>query len=881
MISTELSRKETVKRTVVTTYEEVKNQTTEEYFNGNQFAVDAFKKKYTAFPGETYVQAIKRVCDFIASAETTEKDRKYWSDRWFDEIYNDWWHPAGSIMQGANSGRKISMANCTTISLGVLSDDEEWDNLESIIRNTTYTVAKCAAYRQGLGVDFSRLRPANMSILNSANESTGAVHWMKFVDSVGYYVGQKGRIPAMLFSISGRHPDLLDFITAKSDHTKIQNANISVQLNDDFYEAVEKGEDYELRFDIPEVKKGEKVYIDSHSADTGCQLEEKTGKWFYLAKRDRPAESLRRNVPAKLILEMIAKNMFNNAEPGIQNIDIARRYSNSDYVYNPSSPYDSRILSTNACSEQYLSRESLCVLASLNAGCFSENAKECETQLAKIGQSMNRFLDNVNEMELRGGTFATPYQKLAIQMLRRTGAGYTNVCGWLFKKNLAYGSSEGNLAVEKFTERFNYHLYKSSIELGREKGSFGLFDRKKFEQSPFVQKMMGLGLVFDAMRNVTCSSIAPTGTLSLMFRDLVLSYGIEPAFGAYFWKRTRISGKYEYYFCVPSVVRKALLEKGVDLGMSGDALKDTWSGEIGEPIAKKIEEAFKKHNIQFKNATDVSPFEKLDLMSGVMKWCDSSISVTYMLPEDTKWEDIANFIVQAHKKEVKSIAAFPDRKMYGIVSFLPFKELATKLIKEGLVIHQQNFSGTELDEISKISASLTENKDSINKTNAPKRPKILPCDVHHIRVRGDDFFVLVGMLGNHPYEIFAGRNGHISHVKKGEISKNKRGHYSVKFEDETYLENVCELVTDEQAAITRLLSLSLRHGADIKYMVEQLEKVPGDMTNFAKSTARALKKYIIDGTKVSGIACSSCNGSNLVRQEGCVVCQDCGNSKCS
>lgn len=175
---------------ITTIYEDVKDQTTEDYFKENKFSIDAFEKKYSLYKGESYVNAIKRVCDFVASVEKTPKLREYWSTRWFDEIYNDWWQPAGSIMQGAGSGRKISMSNCTTLSLGVNRDDEEWDSLESIIKNTSYDVAKCAAYRQGLGVDFSRLRPEGMGLLNSANVSTGAVHWMKFIDQIGYSVGQ-------------------------------------------------------------------------------------------------------------------------------------------------------------------------------------------------------------------------------------------------------------------------------------------------------------------------------------------------------------------------------------------------------------------------------------------------------------------------------------------------------------------------------------------------------------------------------------------------------------------------------------------------------------------------------------------------------------------
>ena len=122
--------------TNITKFEDVKKMTVAEYFKNNQFSIDAFKKKYALYENETYVQAVKRVCDFIASVEKTDALKKYWSERWFNEIFNDWWHPAGSIMQGAGSGRKISLANCTTISLGAKREDEEWDNLESIIKNT-------------------------------------------------------------------------------------------------------------------------------------------------------------------------------------------------------------------------------------------------------------------------------------------------------------------------------------------------------------------------------------------------------------------------------------------------------------------------------------------------------------------------------------------------------------------------------------------------------------------------------------------------------------------------------------------------------------------------------------------------------------------------
>lgn len=330
-------------------FEDVKNVTTEEYFNNNQFSIDAFNKKYAAFPGETYPQALKRVCDFVASVEPTKELQKYWSEKWFDEIYNDWWHPAGSIMQGAGSNRKISLANCTTISMGVQDEKKEWDNLESIIKNTGYTLAKTAAYRQGLGIDGSRLRPEGSSIMNSANKSTGVVHWLQWLDNMAYYVGQQGRIPAILLSLNIKHPDIEKFITVKSDYTKIQNANISVQITNDFYKAVENNEDWELYFKIPKIKKGEKIYLDVHSIDMDCKYDEDAKAWYKIATHNKKEEIITKTVKARKLLELIAENMSKNAEPGIQNIDIAREYSNSDAVYDPNDEYDSRILSTNAC----------------------------------------------------------------------------------------------------------------------------------------------------------------------------------------------------------------------------------------------------------------------------------------------------------------------------------------------------------------------------------------------------------------------------------------------------------------------------------------------------------------------------------------------------
>jgi len=872
---------------ITTRYEDVKKQTTSEYFNGNEFSIDAFNKKYSAEDGETYVQALKRVCDYVASVEKTEELQKFWSERWFDEIYNDWWHPAGSIMQGAGTHRKISLANCTTISLGALRDNEEWDSLESIIKNAAYTVAKCAAYRQGLGVDFSRLRPNGTKVLNSANKSTGAVHWMKHIDGIGYSVGQKGRIPAMLFSLSINHPDVEEFITVKSDYTKIQNANISVQLTEKFYKAVEEDKDWELSFEVPAIKRGEKIYIDVHSIDMDTK-QEKDGRFYKIATHDKKKEIFSKVVKARKLMELIAKNMYQNAEPGIQNIDIARKYSNSDYMYNPKDEYDSRIIGTNACSEQYLSRESLCVLASLNVGRFSTLPEVYVKQLERIGTSMNHFLDNVNECELVYETYATPHQRLAIQKLRRTGAGVTNIVGWLLKKNLAYATKEANDAFEEFIKLFNYWLYCSSEINGKEKGNFGLFDKEKWKSSLFVQRVIeesvklhdkyGVPILMgNSARNVTNSSIAPTGTLSLMFRNLVISYGIEAAFFLYFWKRTRMEGAYKYYFNVPKVVRDAFEEAGCPIPMKSDTIRDEWDGRHGKPIAEFIEKNLTKVGIKFKASTEINPMDKLEFMSQVMKWIDSSISTTYLLPTDSDWKSVYKFILASHEKEVKSIAAFPDKKMYGIVSNIAFKDLAFKLKEEGIGIHHQNFSDDELKEL-----NISRQKINTDCAEAPERLPTLDADIYVVNVKGEKFCIAVGLQNGQPYEIFGGHLNGLglkSNFKKGKISKVKHRQYALEIDD-ILIEDFSKQFTPTEQIMFRLASTSLRHGVPIQFIVDQLQKATEDITSMGAAAARVLKKYIQNGEVARGQVCPSC-GNGLVYLEGCVSCTTCGWSKCS
>lgn len=539
-------------------------------------------------------------------------------------------------------------------------------------------------------------------------------------------------------------------------------------------------------------------------------------------------------------------------------------------------------------SEQYLSRESLCVLASLNVGRFSNNPLIYVKQLEIIGVSMNRFLDNVNECELVYETYATPHQRLAIEKLRRTGAGVTNIVEWLFKKKMAYATKEANDAFEEFMKLFNYWLYYSSEQNGKDKGNFELFNKEKWKSSPFVKRVLEESvklqekygvpvLTGNYARNVTNSSIAPVGTLTLMFRYTLMSYGIEAAFFLCFWKRTRMDGCYKYYFIVPKAIRDAFEEAGFPIPMKSDTIADEWDGRHGKPIAEFIEENLDKVGIKFKASTEIDPMDKLQFMSQVMKWVDSSISTTYLLPVGSDWKSVYKFILASHEKEVKSIAAFPDKKMYGIVSNVAFKDLAFRLKGEGIEIHHQNFSDEELKEL-----NLSRQTISSGCVDAPERLSVLDADIHIINVKGVKYCVVVGLQNGIPYEIFGGHLNGLglkSNYKKGKIGKVKRSQYALEFDD-VYIEDFSKQFTPTEQILFRMLSLSMRHGIPLKFLTEQLQKATDDITSMASAAARVLKKYITDGETVSGQTCPSCKSGNLCYNGGCVSCS-CGWSKCS
>lgn len=832
-------------------YEDVKEVSPEEYFQNNSLSVNSFRNKYLIpeLGEKTPADVFWRVVSYTALPElrstgpvAAEAAYEYWRRRWFHEIYTGWWMPAGSILQGAANPKKISQSNCTTLGFG--AEGKNGDSLESIFE-TSYAVAKVAAYRQGLGVHFD-LRAAGLPVNNSSKESLGNTHWMKYFNEIGNYIGQKGRIPAMLFSIHCNNPDLVRFITVKSDQQTIPNANISVHFTNKFMQTLQDVIDGKLPADT----QWEMVY----EGPNGQRME--TSK------------------PIVEIFDLFVANNWAYAEPGAQFIDTAHKYSNSDYLG------DERFVvrSTNACSEQFLEyfgvnvSAGLCVLASANFFRLSSDITTAKQQLrSTLAPSIIRFLDNVVETELVDKRYPIEGQKVSLQMLRRVGAGITNLDGWLIRAGIGYDTQEGIDCIVDLADAFNAGLYETSIALGHEKGSFGAFNQELYTQSPFVQQMAKRhGLVFDAMRNVCCSSIAPTGTLSSMFNTIytqLVSYGVEPIMGFYWWKRERTSGQYVWTFNVPRIVRELLAEKGVHLGMQSDSIRENAEGNLGESIAKIIEEHFPKDT--FKPAHAIDPFRKVDLMAELTAKCvDSSISVTYNLPKDVTKETIRDLYLYAWKREVKSIAVYRDESRVGIVEFVP-PRIAEARFTAAKPAEQPSVQQTE-------------------RQGLRTRPEVLNCDVHHITVRGEKWVVFVGTLEDKPFELFAGKQEAIALPKKytnGVVKRDgskKVSSYifeSGSGDDLIQVSITKSFTNDEHSALTRQISLSLRHNVPLMSIIDQLDKAHGTIIDFSKAVTRVLKNYLTE-EDTKHVKCKECGSSNIVFAEKCFTCQDCGSSKC-
>jgi len=506
--------------------------------------------------------------------------------------------------------------------------------------------------------------------------------------------------------------------------------------------------------------------------------------------------------------------------------------------------FDANGISVHNCSEIPLPAYDACTLLSMNLTKYTRDDFDSSASFdfeafGKDTATALRFLDNVKEIDL--SLMPLQQQREIAALGRRVGMGTNGLGDTLARLRLRYDSDEAIDFVDRLYEFFAKTVYQSSVDLATEKGAFPIFDAEKEKDNPFLKRIGFAGI---PRRNIALLTCAPTGSLSMLCQT---SSGVEPVFRNFYTRRRKIT--HNEAISIP----KSQLHK--------DKIGDVWQeyDVAHHNVARYLE--YKKVDLDIIRACDVALPEyfvesdvidwrkRVKIQATMQKWVDHAISSTCNLPKGTNVETVKEVYEEAYRSGCKGFTVYVDGCRDGV-----------------LISNEEKSEG------------------DIVKTDAPKRPKTLESDVHHVSVKGKEYFVTVGLLNGEPYEVFAGENGFIpKRVKKADISKIKRGHYTAILDDGGTIENISDHVNDDEAAITRLISLSLRHGADICHCVSTLEKVPGDMHNFARSLSRTLKKYIPDGTEVTGVACGGegCESKNLARQEGCVICLDCGWSGCS
>lgn len=593
------------------------NCSTSEYFDNDTFTIDIFNRKYAALKGdgtlETPAEAFWRVAKYIASAETDEEKRLAKEQLWFKMMYDRQFFPGGRVFYAAGRSNKSSLINCTSFTLGIDRNGNwlEPDSLEGIYEGA-YLVGKVESRGEGVGIDVSKLRPKGVETNNTAVTSTGAVSWMDLFSWTTGTIAQHGRRGALLISIEDWHPDVEEFITIKNTgHDKIQYANISVKMSDEFFQAYEEGTDWTLQW-----------------------------------PKNNP--TLTKSIPAKRLMRTIAENAYYCAEPGLLYWGTAKRMSNSDAVGFP-------VIGTNACSEQVLSHGSSCTLTNINLSILSSNIEEACKQMEEWGGEVLHFLDNVVECQLRDNRCPTPVQENDLRCLRRVGVGYTGLGDYLLRVGVAYDSPEAADIAERLTRAMCVGAYRRSAQLAQEKGKYLAYDWEHLKESGFIQHLLESGAMQESelsngLRNVCCLTIPPVGTGSIMLRT---SSGVEPIMDTWYYRRTRVVPEgypleWRWSLIVHPMARDIIRERtGIDV-------------ELLPTDEEKIEtverELSREH---FRAAHEIDWKAKVDLMGRVQKWIDSAISVTYNMDGARSTpRDIEELYVRAWKAGLKGCSVY-------------------------------------------------------------------------------------------------------------------------------------------------------------------------------------------------------------------------------
>ncbi|MFD2550258.1 adenosylcobalamin-dependent ribonucleoside-diphosphate reductase [Bizionia sediminis] len=758
--------------------------------------------------------------------------------------------PQGSPMAGiGNPHQTASLSNCFVI--GNAGSSDSYGGIMKIDQEQVQLMKR----RGGVGHDLSHIRPKGSPVKNSALTSTGIVPFMERYSNSTREVAQDGRRGALMLSVSINHPDSEDFIDAKLEQGKVTGANVSVRIDDAFMHAVKNNTTYTQKYPVFSAQPKVSKTIDAN------------GIW-----------------------KKIVHNAWKSAEPGILfwdtiiNESVPDCYADLGYT----------TVSTNPCGEIPLCPYDSCRLLAINLlsyvnNPFTKQASFDFDLFKKHAVAAQRIMDDIIDLELEkidailAKIDADPEQadikaternlwvniRKKAEEGRRTGIGITAEGDMLAALGIQYGSEAGNAFSVEVHKTLALETYRASVQAAKERGAFAIFDSEREKNNPFILRLKEVDekLYFDMLehgrRNIALLTIAPTGTTSLMTQT---SSGIEPVFMPVYKRRRKVNpndkqarvdfvdevgDSWEEYVVFHHRFKQWMDVNGID------STKNFTQEEL---------DALIKQSPYYKaTSNDVDWLSKVSMQGAVQKWVDHSISVTINLPNDVSEELVGELYLKAWEVGCKGVTVYRDGSRSGVL-------------------------------ISNDDKKETDQADTL--TNFPvKRPQILEADVVRFQNKKEKWIAFIGLIDGKPYEIFTGLSDDEDGiliprwVENGLIIKNKNedgtSRYDFQYENKrgykTTIEGLSHKFNPEFWNYAKLISSTLRHGMPIDNIVELINSLQLDsesINTWKNGVGRALKRYVADGTKAKGYTCTNCKSENLIYQEGCLTCKDCGSSKC-
>ena len=836
-------------------------QATLAYFDGDELAARVWVNKYAMKDsfGNIYEKSPADMHHRLAG-EMARIERKYPNPVSEEEIFSVLDHfrfiiPAGSPMTGIGNNHQVaSLSNCFVIGI-----DGDADSYGAIMKEDEEQV-QLMKRRGGVGHDLSRIRPKGSPVNNSALTSTGLVPFMERFSNSTREVAQDGRRGALMLSVSIKHPDAEAFIDAKMTEGKVTGANVSVRIDDDFMRCATEGRPYRQQYPVD-------------------------------ALEDECLTS--KEIDAQKLWKKIVHNAWKSAEPGVLFWDTITRESIPDCY----ADLGFKTVSTNPCGEIPLCPYDSCRLLAVNLYGYVDDpfTPQASFNFQRFRQHVRlaqRFMDDIIDLEEEKidlilkkidsdpqseevkHTERRLWEKIKRKtgQGRRTGLGITAEGDMLAALGLRYGTQEATDFAVKVQKTLALTAYAASVEMAKERGAFEIYDAQREAANPIVLRIkeadeaLYADMVKYGRRNIACLTIAPTGTTSLMTQT---TSGIEPVFMPVYKRRRKVNPN-------DPEVRIDFVDE------SGDAFEEyivyhhhflTWMRANGIDTERRytqeeIDELVARSPYYLATANDVDWLMKVKMQGEIQKWVDHSISVTVNLPNAVDEALVDRLYVEAWKSGCKGCTIYRDGSRAGVM-------VSVKKKKED--------KGAKLQTLSPV---------------VERRPEVLECDEVRFQNNKEKWVAFVGLLDGRPYEIFTGlqddEEGIVlpKTVTKGRIVKHVNAEdgtkrYDFQFENKrgykTTVEGLSEKFNKEYWNYAKLISGVLRYRMPLENvikLVDSLQLESENINTWKVGVARALKKYITDGTEAKGLKCPNCGHEALVYQEGCLICKHCGSSRC-